>query len=81
VPAAAAPGEIRRLHDHLKLREWREASGLTRLQVCALTGLSYQWLSALEGGWNNRQPSLETLVRLAELYGRQPGELLLSAAA
>jgi Helix-turn-helix domain len=81
---SAPTAEPARLHDHAKLRAWRDESGLTRDQVCArLQGqgvsIGYSWLAALEQG--TKRPSLELLVTLARFYGHEPAELLLAGAA
>lgn len=66
-----------RLYDPVKLRAWREQAHLSREQVCTQLGISYPWLAALEQGPSgDRQPSLQLLTQLAQLYGHQPGELL-----
>lgn len=69
------------LHDHVKLRAWREAAGLSREQVAVQTGLSCSWITALELGSNQHGPSLGVLRQLAGFYGHAPGELLLPAQA
>lgn len=46
------------------LRDRRTALGLSRKEVCELTGLSYPYVSQLEGGY--RAPSLATARKLAE---------------
>lgn len=46
------------------LREQRRALGLSRKDVCELTGLSYPYVSQLEGGY--RAPSLATARKLAD---------------
>jgi len=81
LPATTAPGEARRYFDHEKLRAWREATGLSITEAAARVGTSYPWLVQLEGGYNRNQPSVQLLTALAELYGHQPGELLLGTAA
>jgi DNA-binding XRE family transcriptional regulator len=62
------------LYDPAKLRAWRADSGLTREQVCSMTGVSYPWLRKLERG--EADPSLKLLVTLARFYGHEPGELV-----
>ena len=77
MPAIVAPGYAARpLYDHLKLRAWREAAGLSREEACVRIGCSCSWLTALELGVARRMPSLAMLTRLAEVYGHEPGELL-----
>jgi len=78
--ATAAPGAEGRLYDHVKLRTWRETSGLSLTAASAALGMSYPWLAGLESG-RARNPTVEVLTRLAELYGHQPAELLPGAAA
>ena len=83
-PTAARGSEPARLHDHAKLRTWRDEAGLTRDQVCSRlldqgVSIGYSWLAALEQG--TKRPSLELLVALAKFYGHEPGELLLGRAA
>lgn len=63
------------LYDHVKLRAWRQASGLTRTDAAHAVGMSYPWLTDVEAG-RNPNPSLELLARLAELYGHKLGELI-----
>lgn len=67
------------LYDHEKLRAWRDASGLTRTQASHAVGIAYPTLAELESG-RARNPTLEMLTKLAELYGRSPAELLPGAA-
>jgi transcriptional regulator with XRE-family HTH domain len=66
------------LYDHEKLRAWRDQAKLTRTEASHAAGIAYPTLADLEAG-RARQPSLEVLTRLAELYGHAPGELLPAA--
>jgi transcriptional regulator with XRE-family HTH domain len=66
-----------------KLRAWRDATGKNRELVCAElrdrygeAAIGFSWLAALEGGSNRSEPSLQTLIMLAEYYGHDPAELL-----
>lgn len=77
MPATTAPGEaVRMLYDPAALRSRREAAGLTREQVHMTGAIGRSWLAELEQGAPRRQPSLALIMRLAELYGCPPGELL-----
>lgn len=60
------------------LRATRRDRGLTILQVRELTGLSESFLSRVERGTVN--VSLDTLVRLAAVYGCDEVELLAATA-
>lgn len=71
--ATTAPVPARTWFSHRKLREWREAAGLDRERACIRLGVSYSYLQALERG--GKLPSVAMVVRLAEGYGRHPGEL------
>lgn len=53
------------IHDHL--RHLRKASGLTQEQVAQQVGLTRQALSSYESG--RTRPDIETLMKLAEIYG------------
>jgi transcriptional regulator with XRE-family HTH domain len=50
------------------LRGAREAAGLSIRQTAAAIGISAAWLSRLETGGSARQPSMDRLRRMAELY-------------
>lgn len=50
----------------LRMKELREKKGLTQKQACKLLGVSISSLSTYER--NVREPSIETLVRMANLY-------------
>lgn len=60
------------------LRLWRESSGLRMEEVCYRAGISYPYLRALETGKQDN-PSLDVIIRLAAVFGRAPGDLLLPA--
>ena len=77
MPPATVPGDLCAGIDHVRLRAWREAAGLTREQVAVSAGISYPLLCAIELG--NRRPRLAMLHRLATLYGHDPAELLAGA--
>ncbi len=51
-----------------RLREIREAAGLARKDLCALTGLSQATISRLEA--DDRTPSLDALTKIAAACGR-----------
>ncbi len=63
--------------DYPKLRSWREAAGLTREQACPGLGVTLSYLTALELGL--RVPRVAVIIRLAEFYGHDPGELLIGS--
>ena len=52
---------------HEQLRQLRKAKGLTQEQVAGQIGLTRQALSSYESG--RTRPDIETLMRLAEIYG------------
>lgn len=52
---------------HDRLRHLRKASGLTQEQVAQQVGLTRQALSSYEAG--RTRPDIETLMKLAEIYG------------
>ena len=52
---------------HDRLRQLRQNSGLTQEQVAGQIGLTRQALSSYESG--RTRPDIETLMRLAEIYG------------
>ena len=56
------------------LRMLREAAGLTQQDLAKLTGLTTATISYAETG--RVDPSLDTIKRLAEALGVQPGALL-----
>ena len=74
----AVPVPGRTGFSHRKLRELREAAGLSREQACVRLGISYPYLVALEGG--DKQPSVRMVSRLAAGYGRHPGDLFCDEA-
>lgn len=68
------PASTAQFFDHANLLSKREAKNLTREQVGAATGISVSHLCALETG--TRTPRIPVLIRLANFYGCDPGELL-----
>lgn len=60
-------------HVALNLRKARWAGGLTQEEV-AERGISYKHLQEIEGG--RRQPTLQTLLLLAEVYGVTVADLV-----
>lgn len=58
----------------LRLKQLRQARGLTQDKLAALTDRSVEALSSLERG--RAEPSMETLVRLAKAYNMKLVELL-----
>lgn len=52
---------------HQRLRQLRQTSGLTQEQVAVQIGLTRQALSSYESG--RTRPDIETLMKLAEIYG------------
>ena len=52
---------------HQRLRQLRQTSGLTQEQVAQQIGLTRQALSSYESG--RTRPDIETLMKLAEIYG------------
>ncbi len=62
--------------DGEKLRELREAKGLTRKQVEYDTGVSREAIANIEYG-RTKNPSISTVAKLAEFFG-VPVENLLS---
>ena len=67
------------LYDHEKLRAWRDEAKLTRTEASHAVGIAYPTLTDLERG-RYRNPRLDLLNRLAELYGHALAELLPGAA-
>ena len=63
--------------DYPKARSWREDRGLTREQAYPGLGMSLSYLTALELGL--RVPSVAVIIRIAEFYGHDPGELLIGS--
>ena len=59
---------------HQRLRQLRQASGLTQEQVAGQIGLTRQALSSYESG--RTRPDIETLMYLAEIYGTDLDGLL-----
>lgn len=56
------------------LRPLREARGLTQTELAELLGTNASFISLMESG--ERQPSMQTLARLAEVLGVGFDELL-----
>lgn len=54
--------------NHEALRLMRRAAGLSRKEVAAAAGISLATLSRLENGWRDPQPTVDTLLRLCDLY-------------
>lgn len=63
--------------DHRLLRRWRDESGRTPEEIAWRAGISYPYLRALESG--GKVPSLDVLARIAAVYGKPPGDLLVAA--
>ena len=60
---------------HLRLRELREAKGLTQMDLVEATGLRQATISAIERGRTARV-DFAVLERLADVLGIEPGELV-----
>ncbi len=58
-----------------KLRALREAQELTRVELAVKAGLAPETIEAIEVK-EGREPSLETLRRLAKALGVQPAALI-----
>lgn len=58
----------------MKLKDLREEAGMTQKQLAEKIGNSQRNISNWESG--NSQPDLETVVRLADLFGVTTDELL-----
>lgn len=58
-----------------KLRALREKQGLTRVQLAVRAGVAPETIEAVEIK-EGREPSLETLRRLARALGVQPAALI-----
>ena len=54
-----------------RLKQARQEAGLGQKKVQANTGIDYGYLSKIENG--KHLPSVPTLLRLAEEYGKDPG--------
>ena len=63
--------------DYPKICAWREAAGLSREQVSVGAQISCSYLAAIEVG--TRAPRLPVIVRLAEFFGHEPGELVIGS--
>ena len=57
-----------------RIRELREARGLTQEELAAKTGISYKHISVLERGI--KEPRLSTLFSIAEVLCVSPGVLI-----
>ena len=57
-----------------RIREIREANGLTQEELAAKTGISIKHLSVLERGL--KEPRLSTFLAIVEALGTTPNELL-----
>ena len=55
-----------------RIKELREARGWTRVQLGVYAGLSTSTVSFVESG--RRTPNAETMIKLAEALGVEPGE-------
>ena len=53
-----------------RLRELREAAGLSQLQLAVVSGLTHEAISILETG--KRAPQVATVIRLAQALGVEP---------
>ena len=76
MPGTTTPGRSAGF-DHAKLRSWREAAGLSRERVCVDVGISASFLGLLEVGL--RVPRVATVIKLADFFGHEPGELLIGS--
>jgi transcriptional regulator with XRE-family HTH domain len=56
------------------IRERREAAGLNQRDLCRATGLTPEYLNAIERG--SRQPGVLTLVRIARALGVSIDDLI-----
>lgn len=57
-----------------ELTKLREARGLSKNELSARTGLARSFITTLEKG--EAAPSIETLGRIAHVFGISPGEIL-----
>ena len=57
-----------------RLRELREAAGLTQQQLAERAGLTREGVAQLETG--RREPAWRTVVALCQALGTEPGEFL-----
>lgn len=73
---ARKSAEVRKKHDAqvqrlaLGLREARQSAGLSLTQLAERTGMTRQAISRIESG-ENRNPTLSTIVRLAEALNKE----------
>lgn len=63
----------------MKLKELREARGLSQLKLAEISGVSQSFINYLEAG--TKQPTLKTLEKLAPALGVTIGELVGEARA
>jgi transcriptional regulator with XRE-family HTH domain len=63
--------------DYPKICAWREAAKLSREQVSVGVRISCSYLAAIEIG--TRAPRLPIIIRLAEFFGHEPGELVIGS--
>jgi transcriptional regulator with XRE-family HTH domain len=61
--------------NHLRLREWRDASGLRVEDVASRSGISYSYIRALEDKGGN--PTAGVIAALAAVYGKPVDELFI----
>lgn len=59
-----------------RLREVRQAAGLTLVQMCERTGISAGYISSVEGGIAN--VTLDTMILLADAVGAEVWDLVRS---
>lgn len=75
-----APGAmaVAALGARLRLKEWRQFSGLTLMDAAYATGLSASALLRYENG--NAQPRLDTIIKLALIYNVAPQDMVSAPA-
>jgi transcriptional regulator with XRE-family HTH domain len=54
------------------LRKRRNQKGITQTELCAATGIDNSYISQLEKGGCNKQPTIKTVVTLAGYFGESP---------
>ena len=69
-------GGVREMEQKTTLRELREQNNLTRADVAAALGVSYQAISNYEAG--SRTISIEQIIPLAELYHCSAEEIIMA---
>lgn len=73
---AAKSAEVKKKHDAqvqrlaMRLREARESAGISLTQLAGRTGMTRQAISRIESG-ENRNPTVSTIVRLAEALNKE----------